>query len=135
MKTFSFDAETNGLWGTTFAIAAVVREPGKEDITFLGRCPIDEPVNEWVAQNGLPHIEDIPENYNSYEELLQAFMFFYMQHKSDAHVIVHMGMPVEAKLFIDARERNFIGDFDAPYPLIRLRVPPVTFTERILTSH
>ena len=39
-----------------------------------------------------------------------------------------MGMPVEAKLFIDARERNFIGDFDAPYPLIDVATFPAINT-------
>ena len=29
-----------------------------------------------------------------------------------------MGLPVEAKLFIDAHTMGFLGDWDAPYPLI-----------------
>lgn len=29
-KVFSFDAETNGLWGEAFAIAAIVTEDGRE---------------------------------------------------------------------------------------------------------
>ena len=51
----SFDAETNGLWGQAFAIGAILYNPeGKEIDRFVGRCPIEEDVNSWVAENVLP---------------------------------------------------------------------------------
>ena len=34
-KIFSFDAETNGLWGQAFSIGAVVYEDGRE-LPFTG---------------------------------------------------------------------------------------------------
>lgn len=124
MKIFSFDAETNGLWGQAFAIAAVVLEEDGSTKEFLGRCPIQEPTNQWVAENVLPKMTDIPENYDSYEEMLKAFTEFYLENKEGANVIVHMGVPVEARLFLDAHTLGYIGDWDAPYPLIDVSAIP-----------
>ena len=118
IKVFSFDAETNGLWGQAFSIAAVVQHENGKIETFLGRCPIQEEINDWVKENVLPQMENIPENYSSYEELLKAFIAFYLQHKDGADVIVHMGLPVEARVLIDAHSMGILGDWDAPYPLI-----------------
>ena len=56
-KIFSFDAETNGLWGKAFAIAAVVTdENGKEIDQFIGRCPVQGEVNHWVSENVIPEM-------------------------------------------------------------------------------
>jgi len=39
MKIFSFDAETNGLWGKAFSVAAIVYdESGKEIARFIVIC-------------------------------------------------------------------------------------------------
>lgn len=35
MKIFSFDAETNGLWGEAFALAAAVYEDGELIVSFV----------------------------------------------------------------------------------------------------
>ena len=114
----SIDAETNGLWGKAFAIAATLHnQKGEEIKNFIGRCPIKEDVNTWVEENVIPQIQAIEITHNSYEELLKDFINFYLKNKSDADIIVHMGLPVEAKLFIDAHNLGFLGDWDAPYPL------------------
>lgn len=126
-KLFSFDAETNGLWGESFAIAAVVKYPDGTVKEFLGRCPIDvtqHKVNDWVLKNVLPQMENIPYNYPDYSSLLKAFMTFYMIEKQDATILVHMGLPVEARLFINAHNMGIIGDWDAPYPLIDISALP-----------
>lgn len=118
-KIFSFDAETNGLWGQAFSIAAIVYdESGVETARFIGRCPIVGETNPWVAENVLPTMTDIPVTHKSYDELLADFAKFYLANKTDAAVIAHMGFIVEVKLLRDAHERGFIGDWDAPYPLI-----------------
>ncbi len=119
MKIFSFDAETNGLWGKAFSIAALVYdEQGKEIARFIGRCPIEGETNSWVAENVLPKMEDIPVSHNSYDELLADFAKFYLANKIDAHIIVHMGVPVESSLLKDMHSCGFIEDWDGPYPLI-----------------
>lgn len=120
MKIFSFDAETNGLWGQAFSIAAIVYDNGVEVSRFIGRCPIEGETNPWVKDNVLPKMEDIPVSHSSYDELLKAFAEFYLANKADANIIVHMGVPVESSLLKDAHSRGYIGDWDGPYPLIDL---------------
>lgn len=118
-KIFSFDAETNGLWGQAFAIGALVYdESGAEIARFVGRCPIEGEVDKWVAENVLPKIADIPVNHNDYASLLASFAEFYKANKQDADVIAHMGFIVEVKILRDLHERKLIGDWDAPYPLL-----------------
>lgn len=121
----SIDAETNGLWGNAFAIAAILADgDGKILNTFVGRCPILEPTNTWVAENVLPQMEGIPETHKSYQELLKNFCEFYLANKESAEIIVHMGVPVESRLFLDAHNFGFIGDWDAPFPLIDISAIP-----------
>lgn len=118
-KIFSFDAETNGLWGQAFSIAAIVyNESGEEIARFLGRTEIEGDINPWVKDNVLPTMQDIPVTHESYDQLLADFAKFYLANKQDAVIIAHMGYIVEVKLLRDAHERGFIGDWDGPYPLI-----------------
>ncbi len=117
-KIFSFDAETNGLWGQAFSIAVLVFEDGVETSRFIGRCPIEGDMNPWVAENVLPTMQDIPVTHEGYDALLADFAKFYLANKADAAVIAHMGFIVEVKLLRDMHERGFIGDWDGPYPLI-----------------
>ena len=120
-KNFSFDAETNGLWGQAFSIGALVYdENGVEVARFIGRCPIGGKVNEWVQENVLPQMAEIPVSHNGYESLLADFSKFYLENKADADIIVHMGVPVESNLLRDMHALGLIGDFDGPYPLIDL---------------
>lgn len=121
-NVLSIDFETNGLWGTAFSAGAVlykITETTTSKIdSFVGRCPIEGAVNNFVAQNVLPEMEKIPENFKSYTALLTAFADFYLKNKSNATIIVHMGLPVEARVFLDMHSKELIGDWDAPYPLI-----------------
>ena len=127
-KIFSFDAETNGLWGEAFSIAAVVKDTTTGEVKeFLGRCPIDVTqvaINPWVRENVLPQLKGVPCNYDSYRSMLKAFMAFYMVEKENAQIIVHMGLPVEARLFLDAHKMGIIGDWDAPFPLVDISALP-----------
>lgn len=118
MKTFSFDAETNGLWGQPFCIAAIVYEDGKETARFIGRCPIEDEIDDWVNNNVLTQMKGIEESHDSYDALLAAFAEFYKTNKHDADIIGHMAVPVESGLLRDMHSRNAIGDWDGPYPLI-----------------
>lgn len=118
-KLFSFDAETNGLWGQAFVIGALVYdENGTEIARFVGRCPIEGEVDKWVRDNVLPKIADIPVSHNDYDSLLASFAEFYLANKEEADVIAHMGFIVEVKILRDLHERKLIGDWDAPYPLL-----------------
>jgi hypothetical protein len=65
-------------------------------------------------------MEDISISHSSYDELLKDFSDFYKSNKSDANIIVHMGVPVESTLLKDSHSLGYIGDWDGPYPLIDL---------------
>lgn len=130
-KTFSFDAETDGLWGNPFAIAAIVYElldvPAQDNrpaysewrmsAKFEARLPESVVSNDWVRENVLPAIADMPVTHKSYEEMLRDFAAFYMMHKEGADCVCHMGYIVEAHLLREMRRLGFIGDWDAPFPL------------------
>ena len=118
-KQFSFDAETNGLWGRAFAIGALVfGEDGIEVSRFVARLSDENVTDQWVRDNVLPQITGIPVTHESYEEMVADFAKFYLANIVDADIIVHMGVPVEARLIIDMHAAGLIGDFDGPYPLI-----------------
>jgi hypothetical protein len=117
-KVFSFDAETDGLWGQAFAIGALFYdERGNEVARFVGRLPDTAVTNEWVRQNVLPQMAGIPVTHEDYGDLLADFAKFYLAHKEGADVIVHMGYIVEAKVLRDMRELGIIGEWDGPFPL------------------
>lgn len=117
-KVFSFDAETNGLWGQAFAIGALVYdENGVEIARFVGRLPETEVNDEWVRANVLPQLTAVPVTHTDYASLLADFAKFYLANKADADIVVHMGVPVESKLLIDMHSGGLIGDWDGPYPL------------------
>ena len=120
MKIFSFDAETNGLTGKAFALSAVVLQDGIETAKFVDRCPIEGDVDGWVATNVLPQMTDIPVTCTSYEEMLAKFFGFFKEHKDGADVIFHMGLPVEARVIIDAHDLGILGPFEGAYPWIDL---------------
>ena len=123
-KILSIDAETNGLWGSAFAISAVLRNEDGTMETFVARCPIEGEVNPFVAENVLPQMMAIPETHTSYNAILKAFCEFYLANKEGATIIVHVGLPVEARLFLDAHTMGYIGDWDAPFPLVDISALP-----------
>jgi hypothetical protein len=114
-KLFSFDAETNGLWGQPFSIGAVVTERGIPVDQFIGTCPIEGEVNEWVEQNVLPQCGEI--THPDLPSLLADFGKFYYKHREGAMFIAHMGYIVEAYLLRLMFEQGVIDVWDAPFPL------------------
>jgi len=117
-KVFSFDAETNGLWGQAFALGALVYdENGAEIARFVGRLPDTEVTDGWVRENVLPKIADIPVTHDTYDALLASFAEFYKANKDGADILVHMGYIVEALILRDLHDKGLIGDWDGPYPL------------------
>lgn len=116
-KVFSFDAETDGLWGNPFAVAAIVYENGQETARFLARLSDAAVTNKWVAENVLPTLADVSPTHETYAAMLADFALFYKANKADAECVCHMGYIVEAHLLREMRRLDLIGDWDAPYPL------------------
>lgn len=115
----SIDAETNGLWGHPFAIAAIVYdEYGNDFARFVGRLSDDKVTNQWVKENVLPTLQNLPVTHDTdHFGLLSDFANFYMKYKDNCNIICHMGYIVEAWLFRILNTTGIISDWDAPYPL------------------
>lgn len=117
-KILSIDAETDGLWGNPFSIAAIVYENGIEIAKFVARLPDSVVTNQYVIKNILPAMENIEVTHESYKNMIRDFANFYKNHKENATCICHMGYIVEAHLLREMHRLKYIGDFDAPYPLL-----------------
>lgn len=120
-KIMSIDAETNGLWGNPFAVAAIIyeEETGKEISNVVFRLPNETVTNEWVKENVLPTL-NFEITHESYAKMLQDFSKWYMENKEDSTVLWHMGHVVETHLFREMHQLGFIGDWDAPYTPIEV---------------
>lgn len=116
-KIFSFDAETDGLWGNPFAIAAIVYEDEIETARFLSRLPDATVTDTWAIKNVLPTLTGVEVTHADYSAMLSDFAAFYLAHKDGAEVICHMGYIVEAYLLREMHRIGVIGDWDGPYPL------------------
>ncbi len=122
-KLLSFDLETNGLHGQAFAIGAVVMDAdGKIHEEFTARCPLQDPIDEWVNSNVLPAIKNMPITHKSYEEIREAFWQWYIvaEPKSD-YVLVSNGYPVEYRFLLDCQEANLDERYwQHPFPILEL---------------
>ena len=128
---FSFDAESDGLWGPIFAIGArVMRNDGlcetydssNRQLRFAGVLDLGKVKirNEWVRKNVVPAVARMnASRFDSYHELLKEFSKFYLYWRKREGVLIAAHMPyiVESKLLRDMREAGFIGEWDGPYPL------------------
>jgi hypothetical protein len=116
--TMSIDAETSGLWGQPFAIAATVYdEQGNIFDLFLGRLPDSYVTNEWVRDNVLPTLFEMEVTHEVPFDLYKDFSDFYLKYKDESNIICHMGYIVESYLFRIIKNFGLIGEWDAPYPL------------------
>lgn len=114
-----FDVESTSLHGTGFAVGAtVVNKEGTEIDRFelLSREGIEK-ANEWVKQNVIPNLFDMP-TCQTDRELRDAFFNFYLKHKETAEIWSDVNFPVETN-FLNAivndapKEREWL----MPYPL------------------
>lgn len=120
-RFMSIDAETDGLWGQPFAVAAVVYQVVEGVLVEQDRICLfygAEIKNTWVKENVLPALEMEPTN-SSYTTMLEEFAHFYMENK-DATTLWHMGHIVEAYLFRELQSLALIGEWDAPYTPIEV---------------
>jgi len=121
---FSFDCETNGLYGECFAVGVVVLSPlnGLIIDSFSGISQIEDVDNLWVKENVLPALDRL-KKYPTLKQMRNAFWDFWIKHrgtgeKSLCIAIADFGSPVESGFFrqcvmddLESRQWN------APYPL------------------
>lgn len=113
------DAEGNGLYGTAFAVGAVLMNTKGEVVDrFYARAPLPdgEAHSRWVETNVLPALD--PETHGSVREMRHAFWAWFQAHKAGATVFGDIGSPVVSGLF-----RACVWDdpdarmWSVPYPL------------------
>ena len=119
MKYFSLDAETDGLYGEAFAVAAVVTdEDGRVLDRFCEKCEAPGVTDAWTVENCLPHLKDVPK-CESRAALREHFWAFYTRYREECVIVTDVPYPVEAELLrrcVEEKpeERKFLG----PFPLI-----------------
>lgn len=106
MKIFSFDAETDGLYGPVWAVGAVVlgwttaSTPDEVEVaTFSGQLDPAVVTDKWTRTHVVPAV-DLP-RYDAREELLDGFWRFWLDHSAGNRTIAvaDCGYPVETGLF------------------------------------
>lgn len=117
----SVDAETDGLWGKPFAIAAIAYDKNANEVARFVARSSEKVENEWVEKNVLPQCSRIAVVGN-YIQLLSAFANFYnsMRELYNVTALWHMGHVVESYLFRELVENKLIGEWDAPYTPIEV---------------
>ena len=116
-RLISIDAETNGLAGRAFAVALTLTDQRGEIDYAVYRCPIDQPVDTWVAHNVLPAIGDIAVTCPDYDGLLSSVRDQYTQWMEPGTIVAgHVTWPVEARLLLDLLPGQQV--WTGPYPLI-----------------
>lgn len=122
-KLLSFDLETNGLHGKAFAVGAVMMDAqGSVLSEFSARARLTEKVDDWVKENVLPAIADMPITHDNYEGMREAFWEWYLDAKEQAdYVLVNNGYPVEYRFLLDCQEASLEERYwQHPFPILEL---------------
>lgn len=119
----SFDVESNGFHGPTFAVGAVLMRLDETVIDeFSGRAPIEEKIDPWVEEHVLPVIKDLPEDHKNQKSLRNSFWRWYLKAKERAdYVVVNNGYPSEARFLIACQDDDLKARYNQhPFPLLEL---------------
>ena len=116
MYIFSFDVESDGLYGEGFAFGAVVMTPQGQEIAAAEACCLDGVTDGWVQANVLPHLHSMPQSA-SRAEVRRVFWDFYMAWKDQCRIFADVAYPVDAHFLRQCAQENH-GEWDAPYPLL-----------------
>lgn len=121
MKTniLLFDVESTSLHGTGFAVGAVVVN---RDGTELDRFELLSKegagkANDWVNENVLPNLKDMP-TCETDRQLRDLFFAFYLKHKETAEIWSDVNFPVETNfLHAIVNDAPTEREWSMPYPL------------------
>lgn len=115
-KLIAVDCETNGLYGSCFAVAVIVRQNGVNIDEFVGRCPIEGDVDPWVADNVIPALDEMKVTHDDPRAMREALWEFWTKHRDGATVVAHMGGAV-SDVFRQCINDDPARQWDGPYPL------------------
>ena len=117
---FVFDCESTSLHGTTFAAAALVLDRATRQILDRFELLAEEGIplcSEWVRENVLPHLTEMPA-CQTLKELRDRFYTFYIKHKESCDIFSDVNFPVETNflstIVADDPEKR---QWEMPYPL------------------
>lgn len=114
-----FDVESTSLHGTGFAVGAIVINKGGSEIDRFELLSKEGSgkVGDWVKENVLPSLQDMP-TCETDVELRTAFFDFYTKHKETVEVWSDVNFPVETN-FLSAIVSDNIAEreWSMPYPL------------------
>lgn len=117
---FLFDVEATSLHGIGFAMGAIVANAKTGEIIDKFELLSEEgakQANDWVKQNVLPHLKDMP-TCQTNAQLRQQFYLFYAMHRATSEVWSDVNFPVETNFLADvARDNLNMREFEMPYPL------------------
>lgn len=115
---FVFDVESASLFGKAFAVGATVFNRSGQEIDSFELLSTDgaELANQWVAENVLPYLKDMPKCKSRYD-LRQAFYQFYLKHKDTCEFWGDCIFPVETNFLAEIVRDDLTREFSMPYPL------------------
>ena len=120
-KILSFDLESNGLHGQAFAVGAVVVDMQGEVLDkFTARVEIVGELDDWVAKNVIPFIEDMSISHKTYNDMCSDFWTWFVkaQELSD-YVVVQNGYPVEYSFLLDCQNQDLNTRYwQHPFPIL-----------------
>lgn len=127
-----FDVKSTGLFGTGFAVGAVVMDQSGKEIDRFELVSLEElaKADEWLQQHVIPHLKKMPTCGYAWT-LRERFYEFYLKHKDTAEIWVDCGFP---------RETNFLNEIfkdtarELPYPLMDIAVYVDVYLDRIELS-
>ncbi len=123
---FSFDIESDGLYGEGFAVGAAIIDVDTGNLCdeFSGVVDGYKVHDSFVRDNIMKHLKDM-KKYPSVEALRREFWDFYIKYRGEDRIqnpevifLVDNGMPVEARFLRDCvmddhRNRQFLSPFPA----------------------
>ncbi len=116
---FLFDVESTSLHGTGFAVGALVSDANGTILEKFELLSLEGSikVGDWVKDNVLPNLSDMP-TCETDIELRTAFYEFYMKHKETSEIWSDCNFPVETN-FLSAIVNDDIEkrEWNMPYPL------------------
>jgi hypothetical protein len=116
---FVFDCESISLHGSTFAVGCIVADKKGNEIDRFELLSLEgkQKACDWVKQNVIPNLEDMPICETDLE-LRNSFFDFYIKHKDTCNIYSDVNFPVETN-FLSAVVNDDIKnrEWSMPYPL------------------
>ena len=131
---FVFDCESDGLFGRTFAVGAVVadRDGNILDKFEMKSTGAEKEVKSWwVKENVIPHIATMPKCRSIYT-LYDEFYKFYLRNKNTCEIYSDCNFPVETNFLSDVAKQDINNrEFNMPFPLLDIATPENISIDRV----